>query len=34
MVKCIGKEGNKIKLSRKSVLREEKQKASAMPDYT
>ena len=34
MVKCIGKEGNKIKLSRKSVLRDEKQKASAMPDYT
>ncbi len=25
MVKCIGKEGNKIKLSRKAVLREEKQ---------
>ncbi|MBC7795754.1 MAG: polyribonucleotide nucleotidyltransferase, partial [Pyrinomonadaceae bacterium] len=24
MVKCIGKEGNKIKLSRKSILREEK----------
>ena len=24
MVKCIGKEGNKIKLSRKSVLEEEK----------
>ena len=24
MVKCIGKEGNKIKLSRKSVLQEEK----------
>ena len=29
MVKCIGKEGNKIKLSRKAVLREEKQKAGA-----
>src|ERR671939_625973 len=29
MVKCIGKEGNKIKLSRKAVLREEKQKADA-----
>src|SRR5579885_2216042 len=27
LVKCIGKEGNKIKLSRKAVLREEKQKA-------
>src|SRR2546430_3912391 len=27
MVKCIGKEGNKIKLSRKAILREEKQKA-------
>ncbi|MGB7923242.1 MAG: polyribonucleotide nucleotidyltransferase [Pyrinomonadaceae bacterium] len=27
MVKCIGKEGNKIKLSRKAVLRDEKQKA-------
>src|SRR3712207_70638 len=26
MVKCIGKEGNKIKLSRKAILREEKQK--------
>jgi polyribonucleotide nucleotidyltransferase len=26
MVKCIGKEGNKIKLSRKAVLRDEKQK--------
>jgi polyribonucleotide nucleotidyltransferase len=26
MVKCIGKEGNKIKLSRRAVLREEKQK--------
>ena len=29
MVKCIGKEGNKIKLSRKAVLREESQKAEA-----
>src|SRR5256714_729243 len=27
LVKCIGKEGNKIKLSRKAILREEKQKA-------
>jgi polyribonucleotide nucleotidyltransferase len=27
LVKCIGKEGNKIKLSRKAVLRDEKQKA-------
>ncbi|MCA1594102.1 MAG: polyribonucleotide nucleotidyltransferase [Acidobacteria bacterium] len=27
MVKCIGKEGNKIKLSRKAVLRDEKQSA-------
>jgi polyribonucleotide nucleotidyltransferase len=27
MVKCIGKEGNKIKLSRKSVLQEEKSEA-------
>ncbi len=26
LVKCIGKEGNKIKLSRKAVLRDEKQK--------
>lgn len=26
MVKCIGKEGNKIKLSRRAVLREEKQR--------
>ena len=26
MVKCIGKEGNKIKLSRRAVLRDEKQK--------
>ncbi|HEX8706735.1 MAG TPA: polyribonucleotide nucleotidyltransferase [Pyrinomonadaceae bacterium] len=29
MVKCIGKEGNKIKLSRKAVLRDEKQQAEA-----
>ncbi|HVG38420.1 MAG TPA: polyribonucleotide nucleotidyltransferase, partial [Pyrinomonadaceae bacterium] len=29
MVKCIGKEGNKIRLSRKSLLREEKPKAEA-----
>jgi polyribonucleotide nucleotidyltransferase len=29
MVKCIGKEGNKIKLSRKSILRDEQQKAEA-----
>ncbi len=29
LVKCIGKEGNKIKLSRKAVLREEKQRAEA-----
>ncbi|HEX8772209.1 MAG TPA: polyribonucleotide nucleotidyltransferase [Pyrinomonadaceae bacterium] len=29
LVKCIGKEGNKIKLSRKAVLREEQQKAEA-----
>jgi polyribonucleotide nucleotidyltransferase len=29
MVKCIGKEGNKIKLSRKAILRDEKQKAEA-----
>lgn len=29
MVKCIGKEGNKIKLSRKAVLREERTKAEA-----
>ncbi|HEX7176648.1 MAG TPA: polyribonucleotide nucleotidyltransferase [Pyrinomonadaceae bacterium] len=28
MVKCIGKEGNKIKLSRRAVLRQEKQKAA------
>jgi len=29
MVKCIGKEGNKIKLSRKAVLRDEAQQAEA-----
>jgi polyribonucleotide nucleotidyltransferase len=29
MVKCIGKEGNKIKLSRKAILRDENQKAEA-----
>lgn len=29
LVKCIGKEGNKIKLSRKAVLREESRKAEA-----
>jgi len=28
LVKCIGKEGNKIKLSRKAILNEEKAKAS------
>jgi len=28
MVKCIGKEGNKIKLSRKAILAEEKAKAA------
>ncbi len=28
MVKCIGKEGNKIKLSRKAILAEEKTKAA------
>jgi hypothetical protein len=27
MVKCIGKEGNKIKLSRKAVLAQEKAQA-------
>jgi polyribonucleotide nucleotidyltransferase len=31
MVKCIGKEGNKIKLSRKAILHQEKHKA--MPTY-
>src|SRR5258707_2397675 len=29
LVKCIGKEGNKIKLSRKAVLRDEQRKAEA-----
>lgn len=29
MVKCIGREGNKIKLSRKAVLKEEKSKAES-----
>ncbi|MGZ8445740.1 MAG: polyribonucleotide nucleotidyltransferase [Candidatus Binatia bacterium] len=29
MVKCIGKEGNKIKLSRKAILRDEAQQAEA-----
>src|SRR6266480_3076662 len=29
LVKCIGKEGNKIKLSRKAVLRDENRKAEA-----
>ncbi|HEX6127232.1 MAG TPA: polyribonucleotide nucleotidyltransferase [Pyrinomonadaceae bacterium] len=29
MVKCIGKEGNKVKLSRKAILAEEKAKASS-----
>jgi polyribonucleotide nucleotidyltransferase len=28
MVKCIGKEGNKVKLSRRAVLREEKSKSA------
>jgi polyribonucleotide nucleotidyltransferase len=27
MVKCIGKEGNKVKLSRKAILKEEKSRA-------
>jgi polyribonucleotide nucleotidyltransferase len=29
LVKCIGKDGNKIKLSRKAILREERQKTEA-----
>ena len=29
MVKCIGKEGNKIKLSRKAVLKDEGRQAEA-----
>src|SRR5688572_24690148 len=32
MVKCIGKEGNKIKLSRKAILAEEKAKAGSAGD--
>jgi polyribonucleotide nucleotidyltransferase len=32
LVKCIGKEGNKIKLSRKAILAEEKAKASSSGD--
>jgi len=32
MVKCIGKEGNKVKLSRKAILAEEKAKASSGGD--
>jgi polyribonucleotide nucleotidyltransferase len=32
MVKCIGKEGNKIKLSRKALLREEKGTAAGADD--
>jgi polyribonucleotide nucleotidyltransferase len=32
LVKCIGKEGNKIKLSRKAILQEEKAKASGGGD--
>src|SRR5256714_282412 len=33
MVKCIGKEGNKIKLSRKAVLRDEAREAEATADH-
>jgi polyribonucleotide nucleotidyltransferase len=33
MVKCIGKEGNKIKLSRKAVLRDEAHEAGAAADH-
>jgi hypothetical protein len=29
MVKCIGKDGNKIKLSRKAVLQDESRQAGA-----
>jgi polyribonucleotide nucleotidyltransferase len=29
MVKCIGKEGNKVKLSRRAIIREEKQKSGS-----
>lgn len=32
MVKCIGKDGNKVKLSRKAILAEEKAKASSVGD--
>jgi polyribonucleotide nucleotidyltransferase len=32
LVKCIGKEGNKVKLSRKAILAEEKAKGSAAGD--
>jgi polyribonucleotide nucleotidyltransferase len=32
LVKCIGKEGNKVKLSRKAILAEEKSKAAAEGD--
>lgn len=32
LVKCIGKEGNKVKLSRKAILNEEKAKASSGGD--
>ena len=33
MVKCIGKEGNKIKLSRKAVLRDENLQADAASSH-
>jgi len=29
MVKCIGKDGNKIKLSRKAILKDEQREAGA-----
>jgi len=29
MVKCIGKDGNKIKLSRKAILKDEQRQAGA-----
>jgi polyribonucleotide nucleotidyltransferase len=32
MVKCIGKEGNKVKLSRKAILKEEKSRANGGGD--
>ncbi|HEX8248282.1 MAG TPA: polyribonucleotide nucleotidyltransferase [Pyrinomonadaceae bacterium] len=32
MVKCIGKEGNKVKLSRKAILKEEKSRANGGSD--